>query len=452
MRKIAKRLIGCAAILVLIAVMLAKAADVTELKLSRIKFHNFFEHAEEFDVLFIGSSHMVNGVFPLELWHDHGITSFNLGGHANHIPTTYWEYMNALDYADPDVVVIDCLMLGGTQKTTGRFSMVHRALDPFPLSVTKIKAAMDLADDPVTERLVADGSVVDSERRSALGLLFNFGVFHARWSELTEEDFNPSLNIEYGAESRVQLAAPGVIAENPGTVLEEETLGVQYLKKIVDECKAHGREAVLIYLPYPITTEPAWIDANSVEKLAEEWDVPYINFLNENVADLRTDCYDADSHLNPSGAFKVTDYLGDFLTERFSLADHRGEAAYGHWDEDYALYENEKDSRLADITDLNTYLMLLSDDLYGYTMEVGDARIFEDETTKALLEYKGADAEVLTEGTSAAENEIIVHAFHAGDESVVVDTAKFVIYDGINERAPEETGITLLKSRAVRAS
>jgi hypothetical protein len=182
MRKIAKRLIGCAAILVLIAVMLAKAADVTELKLSRIKFHNFFEHAEEFDVLFIGSSHMVNGVFPLELWHDHGITSFNLGGHANHIPTTYWEYMNALDYADPDVVVIDCLMLGGTQKTTGRFSMVHRALDPFPLSVTKIKAAMDLADDPVTERLVADGSVVDSERRSALGLLFNFGVFHARWS------------------------------------------------------------------------------------------------------------------------------------------------------------------------------------------------------------------------------------------------------------------------------
>jgi ATP-dependent protease ClpP protease subunit len=69
-----------------------------------------------------------------------------------------------------------------------------------------------------------------------------------------------------------------------------------------------------------------------------------------------------------------------------------------------------------------------------------------------LLEYKGADAEVLTEGTSAAENEIIVHAFRAGDESAVVDTAKFVIYDGINERAPEETGITLLKSRAVRAS
>jgi hypothetical protein len=85
-------------------------------------------------------------------------------------------------------------------------------------------------------------------------------------------------------------------------------------------------------------------------------------------------------------------------------------------------------------------------------MEVGDARIFEDETTKALLEYKGAGAEVLTEGTSAAENEIIVHAFRAGDESAVVDTAKFVIYDGINERAPEETGITLLKSRAVRAS
>ena len=103
MRIIIKRLLGCAVILALAAVMLAKAADITELKLCRNKFHNFFEHAEDFDVLFIGSSHMVNGVFPLELWHDYGITSFNLGGHANHIPTTYWEYMNALDYADPDI-------------------------------------------------------------------------------------------------------------------------------------------------------------------------------------------------------------------------------------------------------------------------------------------------------------------------------------------------------------
>ena len=61
MRIIIKRLLGCAVILALAAVMLAKAADITELKLCRNKFHNFFEHAEDFDVLFIGSSHMVNG-------------------------------------------------------------------------------------------------------------------------------------------------------------------------------------------------------------------------------------------------------------------------------------------------------------------------------------------------------------------------------------------------------
>ena len=451
MRKIIKRLLGCAVILALAAVMLAKAADITELKLCRNKFHNFFEHAEDFDVLFIGSSHMVNGVFPLELWHDYGITSFNLGGHANHIPTTYWEYMNALDYADPDIVVIDCLSLGSTRKTTGRFSMVHRALDAFPLTLTKIKAARDLTDDPVTEQMIADGAAVDSERRSALGLLLNFGVFHARWSELTEEDFNPALNIEYGAESRVQLARPGVIAENPGTVHEEETLGMQYLKKIVDECREHGREAVLIYLPYPVTTEAAWIDVNTMEELAAEWDVPCINFLKENVADFRTDCYDADSHMNPSGAFKVTDYLGRWLTERCGVEDHRPDPAYSHWNDDYALYENEKNARLADVKDLNTYLMLLEDDLYGFTMEAGDTRVLEDETTAALLQNKGVDAREIAVDPSLG-NEIIVHVFYAGDESAAVDTARFILYDGVHEREPEESGITLLKSRAVRAS
>ena len=452
MRKITKRILSCAAVLLLTAAMLAKAADVTELKLSRIKFHNFFEHAEEFDVLFIGSSHMVNGVFPLELWHDYGITSFNLGGHGNHIPTTYWEYMNALDYADPDIVVIDCLSLGGMQKTTDRFSMVHRALDAFPLSVTKIKAALDLADDPVTERLIASGAAVDSERRSAFSLLWNFGVFHARWPEVSEEDFNPPLNIEYGAESRVQLAMAAETAENPGTVLEKETLGTRYLKKIVDECEAHGREAVLIYLPYPATTEASWIDANTMEALAEEWDVPCINFLEENVVDFRTDCYDGDSHLNPSGAFKVTDYLGRYLTERCGAADHRGDASLGHWDDDYTLYENEKDARLADIEDLNTYLMLLEDDLYGFAMEMGDLRVLEDETTAALLENKGVDVEEIRVDPTL-ENEIIVHVFRAGDESAAVDTASFRLYDGINERKSEPTEkseITVLTSRAVR--
>ena len=50
------------------------------------------------------------------------------------------------------------------------------------------------------------------------------------------------------------------------------------------------------------------------------------------------------------------------------------------------------------------------------------------------------------------ENEIIVHVFYAGDESAAVDTARFILYDGVHEREPEESGITLLKSRAVRAS
>ena len=47
----------------------------------------------------------------------------------------------------------------------------------------------------------------------------------------------------------------------------------------------------------------------------------------DQVADYATDCFDAHEHLNPSGARKVSDYLGRYVTE--------------HYDGN-ALFENEK--------------------------------------------------------------------------------------------------------------
>lgn len=44
------------------------------------KNRDFIEHSDSYDVLFFGNSHMANGVFPMELWNDYGIVSYNLAG------------------------------------------------------------------------------------------------------------------------------------------------------------------------------------------------------------------------------------------------------------------------------------------------------------------------------------------------------------------------------------
>ncbi len=39
----------------------------------------FLKNRTNYDIFFMGSSHMHNGIFPMQLWNDYGITSYNLG-------------------------------------------------------------------------------------------------------------------------------------------------------------------------------------------------------------------------------------------------------------------------------------------------------------------------------------------------------------------------------------
>ena len=43
---------------------------------------SFLKEDRDYDVLLFGSSHMVNGIYPMELWKDYGITAYNLSGHG----------------------------------------------------------------------------------------------------------------------------------------------------------------------------------------------------------------------------------------------------------------------------------------------------------------------------------------------------------------------------------
>ncbi len=53
---------------VLILAALAGAAKLTERKESRIKNGAFFETAGRIDVLLLGSSHVINGIDPVQLY------------------------------------------------------------------------------------------------------------------------------------------------------------------------------------------------------------------------------------------------------------------------------------------------------------------------------------------------------------------------------------------------
>lgn len=419
------RFFEAAVFCVLLAACVLAASVIVERKASRIKYEPFFDHAKEYDVLFVGDSHMINGVYPMELWRDYGVASYNLACIGNTLPVSYWTMMNALDYAQPELIVIGINDVEFEHKLTGSSSDAHTALDGLPFTRTKIQAIEDLMDEPwVTDD---DGTPYTELKWE---YYFTLGKYHARWSEVGRGDFDYEVNRQKGAEMVVNVAQPrdyDIIDENMAA--EESGWGYAYLRMMIEACQSRGIEVMLVHLPYPSTQEDQ-MAANAVYWIAEEYGVDYVDFVYlDQVVDYNVDCFDSFSHLNPSGARKVTDYLGRYITDHFELPDRRGDAAYAHWAEDYDDYMAYKLGRITMQTDVGNVLSLLHDKSFSARIAVKPgAALYQDDTLMRLM-HNIARAHVYEEDAFAMWSDSLF-PLSGLDEAAAQDAAYFVHIGG----------------------
>lgn len=399
MKKSFKNIVSCIIVICLTVSMLKYATDLMERKASEIKYQDFFDQEEDFDVLFFGTSHVLNAVYPMELWNDYGMISYNFGGHSNQLATSYWVMRNALDYTNPQLVVIDCTAITSNTKGSDIFSYLHLSLDAFPLSVTKAQAVWDLLNDPGLDEMIKNGTARESdEPRTKIGLLWDYSVYHSRWNSIDQTDFEVSGSKEKGAELRIDVT-PGTLNKiSPERKFEGDSVAIDYLCKTIDECQSRGIDVLLIYLPFP-ANEGHQMEANRVYDIAEEYKINYINFLDQDIVDYKTDCYDADSHLNPSGARKVTAYLGKYIAENYSIDDQRENQKYSFWFEDYKEYEELKKASLREQESLLNYLMLLYGEPVNVVIDVRNTDIFRNQSYLDILANLGVDIKELGANT-----------------------------------------------------
>ena len=355
-----RRILNILSVVVFLAVLAAALAGLSRLmeyKGSREKISPFMERAGQVDVLFLGDSHAYSDIYPMELWHDYGIASYNLASYNLPIPVSYWVLRNALLVCRPRAVVLDVNQVWEQAKLCDSSGDVHIGLDAFPLSRTKLEAVFDLMDDP-------DLTDKNGLRYRDLRPEFIFPLikYHARWNDLTAADLRPNYERELGGERNIGVAKPDAY-EITSAVTDEEGYGFLYLRRIIEHCLRAGIRVMLVNLPYPCrNSNDEQRYTNAVQYTADEYGVEYIDFMYmDKVVDYGTDCYDPGSHLNPSGAWKVTDYIGRRLSEAYGLPDHRGEAAYASWDDDYAAYRERKLDSLQKETEPHSFLMLLAD-------------------------------------------------------------------------------------------
>ena len=194
------------------------------------------------------------------------------------------------------------------------------------------------------------------------------------------------------------------------------------------------------------------MEANTMVDIANKYGIAGLNFLDMTqdwngsgcIVDYYTDCYDSFSHLNPSGARKVTDYLGEYIINNYNIPDRRGDAAYSDWFEDYDKYNSMKEDALKEETDSENYLMLLSDKNYDTEIELTDDALLESYTYALLIRNIGLDTSTIPviKGDSPDEKNgtarITVRNKKSGE---VIDTAEFEFSTAGDIRASEVTHI-----------
>lgn len=348
------------------------------------KQYNFYEmERDSVDVLFLGSSHAGASFNPQDLYNEYNITSYNLGSHSQSLWLSYYWLKETLHYQSPQVVVLDCYELWIDETATE--VRARENLDNMRLGTVKIEAV--------------DTVCTFDESQSVLSYLLTNIRYHERWSELNETDFNWKEDIcppsklkgfylyigQCGYESYVPL-------EVQNSEIEEflpETK--DYLDKIVELCRENNIQLILVKTPTLFMTVERH---NAVAEYADANDLLFFDFNEMSLYEqigfyYSTDMYDnsttgnKSAHANPSGARKMTYFIGDILLNNCGVTPRQD----WQWEETRAFNEHIwKNFQLHNETDPKKYLSMLKDDSYTIFITVKDdaARSLNQSLQEAL--------------------------------------------------------------------
>ena len=423
MNTVLKRIISCIILICILFCSITRVSRFLQLKESDNRYSSFFVEKQPIDVLFLGSSHVRHGFYPMELWADYGISSYNLAANGSTLPVSYWTLVNALDYKKPEVVVLDVFDMWPGRVCSESWGQVHAQFDAFPLSIHKFQMILDLFND---EDMTDGNGVNIYEKRWEL--LFDLGEYHTRWTELTEDDFDDNSQVVLNSEIWKGPTPLIAVVDRDEHIYSENIKGLkyddlskEYLKKTIDLCKKEEIKLILINTGYDCSDESK-LFADSVDQIAKDNEIEYIDFTKEDIIDFNTDLYSTghNTHVNSSGAQKFTQYIGEKLLVGYNLTDHREDSLYQKWWSDYDKYLNSKHDYLVAQEDIINYLMLLKDDDYKVLIEVRDGNILENKKLTNMLgnlgiKFTDNSSNLICVNVESGECNLLSNTYMSGD-------------------------------------
>lgn len=399
--------------------------------------YGFYEEPKNtIDTVFLGSSVVVSGVLPMQLYEEHGICAYNFGTEQQPVRGSYTllEETYRLHKETLQTVFLEVsAMRAGTTD-----SFYRKILDAMPLSLVKIRAVMDYKNNDLNE---------------AMNYLVPFVSYHTRWDELKAADYKKT-SYEKVNGNRGYMLLPTAVADldsfdqadGMDTALNTKTKdyafddeAIMYLDRIVSFCKDKGLNLVLFRAP---STNWSSTHHNAFTKLLEEkqYDVEFYDFNFDPMAQEISYLHQLDSgdntHVNYFGAQKLTDWIGQYLVEKCGAVDVRGDKRFSFMEEQQKLWhENTVDvTGLMTTTDVAEYIDIAFRKGYAVLISAkGDTSLALTEEQRARFAEKG-----LTKLAAIGENEAYLAVVEDGqvlvekthEDAAASASKKPLTYDG----------------------
>jgi len=336
-----------------------------------LTMQNFYAQPEgTVDVLLVGNSHSGCNVDTATLWTEHGIASYNLWGGVQPLWNSYHFIVEALKYQTPKVIGLEITATISDYEYSEDQNQIKNTVG-MKLSKNKFEAVK-----------------VSAPKDKWLNLMLGFPMYHNRFDELEEQDFNNfpwSEGLEnfkgsyllYGVGNYEFETAEGVTECREIMDKQEE-----YLIKTIELCKEKNIPLFLFKSP-ALERHDAQEIFNTVALIAEEYGIDFVNMnLMDDVVGIGPEDYSLDRHMNGSGARKVASYLGAYIRDNFDVPDRRGEAGFESWDVNAAIINNDY---IAAITDTADYFAELANS-DKYVLIVKNQPSETNESYKAFMD------------------------------------------------------------------
>lgn len=262
------------------------------------------EPEDTIDVVFLGDSLGYTSFSPMQMWEEHGFTSYAGCQSGQQIQESYTMLKTAFEKQKPRVAVLETNVIFRDQKGVSGIQqmLAERFIEKFPVF-----------------------------------------RFHDIWKPML-------MGKQYVEDNYKGFVIRSEVAPYKGRDYMKKSDGKReisegvrrYLSDLQELCEENGTELILVSTPSPLNYN--YQKHNALREYADENGLRYLDLnlmTKELKIDWAKDSLDKGDHPNLAGAKKISAYMGAWLSDTYKLEDHRGDPSYSAWDQEAETYENK---------------------------------------------------------------------------------------------------------------